>query len=89
MLFVFYPTIVTILAESQNCMEIEDDLRLLQELSEVCYEGKHLLLTLTVTLPGIICWAFGIPFMAYRQLKENVSRLDNIQKHINGQPARD
>ena len=40
--FLFYPTIVTYLAASINCLEIEGVNRLYDDLEEVCYEGKHL-----------------------------------------------
>ena len=36
-LFLFYPTIVSILAKSMNCVKIENESRLYDDLEEVCY----------------------------------------------------
>ena len=38
-LFLFYPTIVTIIAKSANCVVIEGTSRIFDDLEEVCYEG--------------------------------------------------
>ena len=36
-LFLFYPTIVSVLAQSLNCRQIDDESRLVRDLEEVCY----------------------------------------------------
>ena len=74
-LFLFYPTIVSILAKSLNCMVIEGETRLFDDLEEVCYTGTHLLMVLTVSMPGLIGWAAGIPIYALIKLNKNFAAL--------------
>ena len=51
-----------------NCIEIEGESRLFDDLEEVCYEGNHLLILLTVSFPGLLAWAIGIPVYALIKL---------------------
>lgn len=77
-LFLFYPSIVSILAKSINCTEIEGESRLFDDLEEVCYQGTHLLMVLSVAVPGLIAWAIGIPVYALIKLFTNVDDLRKI-----------
>ncbi len=61
--FLFYPTIVSYLASSINCTSIEGTPRLYDDLEEVCYEGRHLKVIYSISIPGLLLWAFGIPFL--------------------------
>ena len=83
-LFLFYPTIVSIIAKSVNCVQIEGESRLFDDLQEICFEGTHLLIVITVTLPGLIGWAIGIPIYALVKLFKNVSDLEVIKKRASG-----
>lgn len=84
MLFLFYPTIVKIVAESVNCIPIEGELRLFNDLEEKCFEGSHLLVLLCVSLPGLIFWAVGIPSYAMWKLFKNVAALEAIKEKAAG-----
>ena len=64
MLFLFYPTIVSYMAESVNCYRLEGVLRLYNDLEEICYQDSHIWILILVSIPGLILWAFGIPFFA-------------------------
>ncbi len=79
-LFLFYPTIVQILAKSMNCVNIEGELRLFDDLEELCYTGSHLMIVLTVSLPGLIGWAAGIPIYALIKLNRNMEDLAELKK---------
>jgi len=70
---------VSIIAKSINCIEIEETSRLFDDLEEVCYEGTHLLIVLTVSVPGLIAWAAGIPVYALIKLFTNVAALNKIK----------
>ena len=83
-LFLFYPTIVQILAKSINCKDIEGTSRLFDDLEEVCYEGTHLLILCSVSIPGLIAWAVGIPVYAFIKLKSNIGALSKIKKFAEG-----
>ena len=67
-LFLIYPTIVSYMAESVNCYELEGEnegfYRLYDDLEEICYRGTHFWIVGFVSIPGLILWAFGIPFFA-------------------------
>ena len=71
-LFLFYPTIVSVIAQSINCVEIEGEFRLFQDYEEICYEGTHLLMILSVSVPGLLAWAIGIPVYALIRLYSNI-----------------
>lgn len=88
-LFLFYPTIVAILAKSLNCITIEDNARLYDDLEEKCYEGMHLAIVLFVSVPGLIAWAAGIPIYALIKLFKNVGHLEKIKKFTAGKQHED
>ena len=79
--FLFYPTIVTYLAASINCLEIEGVNRLYDDLEEVCYEGKHLKVVGFVSYPGLILWAFGVPLLGYFMLKRFLKQIQEAEYH--------
>ena len=79
-LFLFYSTIVSELAKSLSCKEIEGVNRLYEDLEEKCYEGSHLLMILTVSVPGLIVWAIGIPVFALCKILRNIEKLRYIRK---------
>ena len=83
-LFLFYPTIVSIIAKSVNCIDIEGEKRLFDDMEEICFEGTHLLIVITVSLPGLIAWAIGIPIYALVKLFRNVTALEEIKQRAAG-----
>ena len=85
----FYPTIVSILAKSLNCIVIEGETRLFDDLEEVCYTGTHLIVVLTVSMPGLIAWAAGIPMYALIKLNKNFTALREIKKFTEGKQHED
>ena len=88
-LFLFYPTIVTIIAKSANCVVIEGVSRLYDDLEEECYTGTHLLMILTVSLPGGVAWVLGIPLFALRKLYSNMAALLKIKEFSAGKQHED
>ena len=76
--FLFYPTIVSYLASSINCTEIEDTPRLYDDLEEICYQGLHLQIIYFVTIPGLTLWAFGIPLLSFFLLRRGFAYLNGI-----------
>ena len=75
MLFLFYPTIVSYMAESVNCYELEGDMRLYNDLEEKCYQNTHLWILVLVSIPGLVLWALGIPLFALQQLRQFAEQL--------------
>ena len=68
--FLFYPTIVTAIASSINCVDIEGTSRLYDDLEQVCYTGLHLKVVHFISIPGFILWVFGIPLYALYLLRK-------------------
>ena len=59
-------------------------MRLFNDLEEICYQGQHIVILYTVSLPGLTLWAFGIPLLALylikrfrRELAENEFHSDS------------
>ena len=79
--FLFYPTIVTYLAASINCLDIEGVSRLYNDLEEICYEGRHLQIVGYVSYPGLLLWAFGVPLLGYFMLKRFLKQIKDSEYH--------
>ena len=83
--FLFYPTIVSYLASSVNCTDVEGQWRLYDDLEEICFKGKHSNVTAAISIPGLILWAFGMPFLGLfliRRARRNLAALE-----FNSDPA--
>ena len=78
--FLFYPTIVKVIAQSMNCIVIDDEPRLFEDLEEVCYTGTHLWIMICVSIPAIIIWAVGIPIYALIKLRTNLISLAKLKE---------
>ena len=88
-LFLFYPTIVSVLGKSLNCVKIEGTWRLVDDNEEECYTGLHLLMILAVSIPGLILWAAGIPIFAIIKLFKNIGELNKIKTFTEGKQHED
>ena len=78
--FLFYPTIVKVIAQSMNCYTIDDKPRLFEDLEEVCYTGTHFWIMVLVSIPAIMVWAVGIPIYALLKLKINLQQLATLKE---------
>ena len=81
LLFLIHPNIAKALFSAFNCMEIEGEHRLKDNVDMICYEGKHLLYLLLIIIPSLIIWVFGIPLAALILLIKNkaiILQLDNF-----------
>ena len=80
LLFMFHPDISEMMFNSFNCMKVDDDYRLVDDIVNVCYKGEHLKYMGFLTLPGVILWAFGIPAFAFYLLLREKKSVDRIMK---------
>ena len=80
---------MSIIGKSLNCIEIEGVSRLFDDLEEECYTGMHLFMVCTVSLPGLLAWAAGIPVYALVKLFRNVGHLERIKKFSAGKEHQD
>ena len=60
-LFLIHPGVASVLFGSFSCYDLEGDLWLREELSERCWEGRHLRFTLSLGLSGMLLWVIGLP----------------------------
>jgi hypothetical protein len=79
-LFLFYPTIVGVLADSVNCINIEGQSRLYKDLEQICWKGQHAYVFYCATIPGMILWAIGIPLYALYKLRANKLTLAKMRE---------
>ena len=78
--FLFYPTIVKVIAQSMNCIVIDEENRLYSDLEEKCYTGTHLWIVVLVSGPALMAWAVGIPVYALTKLRTNLKHLEKIRQ---------
>ena len=70
-LFLVHPNIAKAMFSSFNCTQIDSELRLMPDISQICFQGKHALYLYSVSAPSVILWAFGIPLFALVLLLRN------------------
>ena len=81
--FLVQPSVAAALFASFNCYSIDGATGsergpfLLQELSERCWEGRHLSLVLSVGLSGLLLWVVGLPVWTGLVLREKRAQLGN------------
>mmetsp|Transcript_30154 Transcript_30154/g.29453 ORF Transcript_30154/g.29453 Transcript_30154/m.29453 type:complete len:201 (+) Transcript_30154:370-972(+) len=64
-LFLVHPDIVQAMFSIFNCYNVDGDYRIYENLDVLCQGSTYRLFSLAVALPGIVIWAFGIPFFVY------------------------
>ena len=87
--FLFYPTIVKVIAQSMNCTPIDGENRLYEDLEELCLKGAHFWVLILVSIPALLSWAVGIPIYALIKLRKNLQVLGAIKKHSEGKVHED
>ena len=77
LLFMLHPTVSNIAFLSLTCIPLGGGKRFLEEDLDVdCDSGTHIMWMCGVGLPGIIFFAFGIPYFGYKVLESNKDDLD-------------
>lgn len=81
-LFSIHPTITSEMLSLFACRELQSNqLWLLSELSIRCWSGSHLQEVLTLVLPSLLIWVFGLPFLAFlylRHMRKSLSDLSAV-----------
>ena len=78
LLFLVHPTIVQYMFSNFNCLDIDEDQRIYDDLEVVCWNAEHINYSLMIAVPSIVIWGFGIPFFAWVILARNKEDLDAI-----------
>ena len=55
--------------------------RLYDDLEEVCWQGYHLDVVYSISIPGLIFIAFGIPFLGLFLLRRSLRNLKDAEFH--------
>ena len=69
--FLIYPNMINVIFISFSCDEIDDTLYLEINMSEECWTGDHAKYVLTVAIPALIIWGFGMPLFAIFKLSRH------------------
>ena len=83
--FLVQPGVAAVLFATFNCYSVEGASGadrgpfLLQELSERCWEGRHLGLALSLGLSGLLLWVVGLPLWTGLLLREKRAQLGNAE----------
>ncbi|CDW88401.1 UNKNOWN [Stylonychia lemnae] len=64
LLFLVHPNIVQIVFNAFNCVDIDGESRMKNDLEIYCYQNDHSFFTIAVALPALIVWGLGIPLFA-------------------------
>ena len=62
-MFLVYPTIVSLAFSTLRCVDVDGDLRLLDDLEIQCWSSSHTVLSLYVAIPSLVVWGLGMPFV--------------------------
>ncbi|CDW82348.1 UNKNOWN [Stylonychia lemnae] len=78
LLFLVHPNIVKYVFNAFNCIDIDGESRIKNDLEIVCYTKEHILWALGVALPSLIVWGLGIPFFAFLLLLKERKTLESL-----------
>ncbi|CDW90561.1 UNKNOWN [Stylonychia lemnae] len=84
LLFFVHPNIVQQMFDVFNCIDIDGETRLKNDLEIICYQDTHRIWSMMVSLTSIIVWGLGIPIFAMLLLfieRKNLQKLDTKQKY--------
>ena len=77
-IFLIHPGVANVIFGAFNCFALEKNtLSLREELSDICWEGRHLNYALTLGLSGMIFWVVGLPLWTGLVLREKRKQLGN------------
>ena len=68
----FQPTLISTLFSFQNCVDIDEKLRVKKNINEVCWEGSHLFYYYLLVLPALMLWMIILPGYLLYQVRNNV-----------------
>ncbi|CDW90223.1 UNKNOWN [Stylonychia lemnae] len=77
--FFVYSNIVTQMLDAFNCINIDGESRLKNDLEIVCYQGTHRYMIFGVALPALLAWGLGIPFFASQLIFQERHKLDSLE----------
>jgi len=75
-MFIVHPSITQQTFEMWSCKDVGNgDFRLMSDMQEKCWTSSHFKWLAFVSLPMLVCYVFGIPFMMFKMLQKNKDKL--------------
>ena len=81
--FLVHPNIVAYTFQDFRCVDIDGDMRVLDDMEIVCWSNAHTSMTYFVAIPSVVVWGLGIPFVWFIYLfrsKSNIDLIDTREK---------
>ena len=78
LLFMVHPSIISIMFSCFNCFKVDENRRLVPDLSIVCYDSQHLFYAGVAALPAIVVWGLGIPMSVWAAMKKNKRAFNSV-----------
>ncbi len=78
LLFLVHPNIVNFVFNVFNCISIDGEDRVKNDLEILCYEGSHFFYSMSIALPSLFVWGLGIPLFAFLLMFKERKRLDTL-----------
>ncbi len=76
LIYLVYPLIVQFFTRTFNCVDIDGDDYLLENLSVNCKDSSFVFITHLVTIPALFVWGGGLPLLAIYLMRDK-SNNDN------------
>ena len=62
-----------------SCKDIDSERRVTDDLEIECWGTEHILFSLSIVVPSLIIWGFGIPLFAWIVLARNSDKLESTK----------
>ena len=82
MLFLAFPMLTRLCLAALKCPNIGGKRYLMADLQEPCFEGRHLMYIMFLTIPQIVLYIIGLPALAAGIILRNKHRLDDVDFSI-------
>jgi len=74
-----HPNLVQYFFNAFNCIDVDGEKRMLEDLEITCYTGYHIFWACLIALPSLIVWGIGIPLFAFTLLNKEKDRLKRLE----------
>eukprot|EP00943_MAST-04B_sp_MAST-4B-sp1_P004180 g4180.t1 len=81
LLYLLYPTICRSSFALIMCLKVDGREFMVSDLQEACYEGRHLVYFILLTIPQIITYVIGLPCLGYYLIRKH-ARKDQLRHPI-------
>jgi hypothetical protein len=75
---IVHPSLARIYFQVFDCIQIDGESRLRQDINTLCYQGKHYIYMLVLAMPAICAWVFGAPLIALYIMRKNRKALEQV-----------